>query len=301
MAADNDDRKDRSEQKADQLARVNDFFDEKIETLAQVLRAEVTAEAFISVVKSAISRNQKILDCDPMTVWGAVYDAAKLGLDVDPRTGEFWLIPRKNRDRGGILECTGMIGYKGFITLGKRSGVVSHVETQVVYRDEVSRELVRIDLAKGEIKHDWSFTEEISRKDEEIVGAYCVAWLPGVDRPVIEPLTRDQIEKRRRVSAAATKPGRPWHDWYPEMCRKTTVRAMFGRGYFPLTAKLHEPRKITIETPHLSLADALERDDRWEEQRKALVDPTEVESVEVEDTGEPAPVSAGDVFEEEDR
>lgn len=283
----------------EQLARVGEFFDSKVDAIGQVLRAEVAPEAFLSVVKSAVSRNPDLLECVPMTLYGAVYDAAKLGLDVDPRTGEFWLIPRRNRHMNNQMECTGMIGYKGFITLGRRAGVIEKVETRVVYRDEVANGLVHINLATSDVNHEWSWSEDIDRSDAAIVGAYCTVWLPGIAQPIVEPLTREMIEKRMRSSGTQLKKGRPWHDWFPEMCRKTTVRAMFGRGYFPLTSKIREaPAKITIETPHLSLADALEADDRWAEQRKELAAPTDVETVEVPETDEPVAVAAGEVFEE---
>lgn len=279
------------------IAKVSSFLESRIDALAQVLRADITPEAFVSVAKSAITRNPDLLDCVPMTLYGSLYDAAKLGLDIDPRTGEFWLIPRRNKELGGALECTGMIGYKGFITLAKRAEVIEHIETRVVYEDEVSQGLVKIDLAAGEVEHRWTFGD-VDRSDEKIVGAYCCAWLPGVARPAIEPLTREMLEKRMKASGTRIRPGRPWHDWFPEMCRKSAVRALFGRGYFPLTAVANRPRKITIETPAISLAEALAVDDKHAAMRQDI--PARV-TVEAEPEAAPVgPVASGDVVEEPD-
>lgn len=272
------------------------LLDEKVGALTTVLRTEVDPAHYVSVAKSAISRNQDLLECTAISVYSCLFDAARLGLDVDPRTGEFYLIARKNKHLGGMKECTGLIGYRGFVTLGKRSGLVEHVEARVVYEDEVNQDLVRLDLATGSITHPHAWTG-IDRSPDKIVGAYAVAWLPNVSRPVIEPLTREEIDRRRKVSATADKPGRPWTEWPIEMSRKTAIRALFGRGSFPLSTVCATPRAITAETPRLTLADAMEIDDSHARARSRIAD---VVTVEVDEAAEEAtgPVPAGEVVEE---
>ena len=53
---------------ANQMAKVSAFLDEKVHSIAQVLRAEVEPEAFIQVAKMAVTRNPKLLTCVPMTL-----------------------------------------------------------------------------------------------------------------------------------------------------------------------------------------------------------------------------------------
>ena len=264
----------------DQIAKVSSFLDEKAAALDTVLRQGIDVNQFIAVAKTAITSNPKLLQCLPGTVYSALRDAAHLGLTVDPRAGEFWLIPRWNRNLGAN-ECTGMIGYKGFIGMAKRAGVVTHIETRVVYEDEVSNDLVHIDLANGTIRHPYSWTG-IDRADDKIVGAYCAAWLPTVDRLAIEPLTIDELRKRMK-SAQTTM---VWDGWFVEMCRKTACRALFGRGYFPLSAEVSRPKEIGDGVSVSTLGHALEVDDKY----AAIRDPRPVA---VEVTG-PAPGESTD-------
>lgn len=280
---------------ADQMATVSEFLDSKIQSIAQVLRSEVEPEHFIQVAKMAVTRNPKLLTCVPMTLYGCLHDAAKLGLDIHPITGEFWLIPRKNKylSRGGpdVYECTGMIGYKGFITLGLRSRVVEHAEARVVYQDEWEQGLFHLEQATGELKHTWN-PVGVERGDDKVIAAYGAAWLPGVQRPVLEPMTREMLDKRRRNAQTDDI----WRAWYVEMCRKTAIRYLFGRGHFPLTVTCAEPPKVTIETPKISLAEALSIDDNYAAARQDADEPIKVEQIEA--PADQGPVPEGLVVEE---
>lgn len=281
------------------LAQFDGFIEDKRGALAQVLAAGVDADRWVSVAKSVVSTKSDLLNCVPLTLYSCIHDAAKLNLSLDPQAGEFWLIPRWNRDLGAN-ECTGLIGYKGFITLGKRSGVISHIETRCVFKDEVERNLVEIEFGHGKLRHEHCWTG-IDRSDDAVVGVYAAAFLPDSDRPCIEPLTRDQVDKRMRSSATTIKEGRPWHDWYQEMARKTAVRALFGRGYFPLTLVCATPRGPS-EGP-VSLGEAVRIDDGHADTRERLEEPTKITVEVAGEADEPppadAPVPAGTVAEEE--
>jgi recombinational DNA repair protein RecT len=72
-------------------------------------------------------------------------------------------------------------------------------------------------------------------KDEDIVGGYAVAELVNGQRIQLW-MSRAQIEKRRAASQAPS--GNFWTKWYPEMVRKTLLRALFAGGLVPMSSEL---------------------------------------------------------------
>lgn len=254
------------------LAKITTFLDEKVDAMAALMMRGIDPEQFLEVAKTLILSDTKLRQCVPLTLYSSLRQAAALGLSVDRNAGEFWLIPRRNwrmsRDAGtDVYECTPMIGYKGFHTLAHRTGLVEHLLTNVVYRDEVERGLIEIEKAPGRIVHKEAFTE-IDRSDDAIVGAYCALWLRGAPHPSVEYIDRPEIEKRMKASATKVESGKPWCDWFPAMARKSASRALFGRGYLPLTAKVTDPDDPA--TRPLTLADAMSMDDAAGDDRQRL-------------------------------
>ena len=119
--------------------------------------------------------------------------------------------------------------------MARRSGEIEDISANVVYtNDDFDFELG----ASPKLIHKPDFRGK--REDADIVGAYMVAFLKGNERPHIEFMTREQIEKVKRISRASGSG--PWKDHYPEMCRKTVVRR--GVKYLPMSTDLVEAIQI---------------------------------------------------------
>ena len=98
------------------------------ERIDEVLPKRLPLKRFTRSVIAAIKSGDKILSCDPNSIYSAVMSAAQLGLEPGTLAGYCDLIPRKNK---GVLRCNLELGYKGFMFLawesGKISGIVAHV------------------------------------------------------------------------------------------------------------------------------------------------------------------------------
>ena len=136
--------------------------------------------------------------------------------------------------------ATLMLGFQGFITLIIRTGVVSSIQVEAIYKGETYK------LRSGHpVEHERRL--DIDRTDANIVGVYCEARnISGPPTSVI--LNRQEMEKIRKSSKA--KNG-PWQYWLGEMWKKSAVRR--------LQKQLPKGRD---EAANQALARALEMDNR---------------------------------------
>jgi recombination protein RecT len=180
------------------------------DTIKHLVPAHINAERVTRVAYLAVYRDEKLRNCDSVSIVNGVVGAASLGLEIGGPSGEAYLLPFGNT-------ATLVIGYRGLVKLARQSEQVLALEARVVYKGE------KLEVAYGDrphIDHVPDLDAE-DPKDSDIVGAYAIAWILGSPHPTFVYLNRAQIEKRRKVSKQTTG---PWTQWYPEQCRKTVIR-----------------------------------------------------------------------------
>ena len=180
-------------------------------------------ELTISAVRS---NAEKLMRCDRASFMLSIYACAKLGLDFDETRGLAYIVPRAGK-------ATFMPGYRGFILLGRRAGLLN-IMTNIAYEgDEYD---IWTDENGPHILHRQNSIRDIDRKP---IGAYCIAQMKGEAWPLIETMAWDEI-MRVRTNYAPRNNNReivgPWVDNENAMARKTVVRA--ASKYWPLTEEL---------------------------------------------------------------
>ncbi len=169
-----------------------------------------SAAQFARVALTSIRKNPKILECTEWSLRAALMDAASLGLDVDGLLGEAYLIPQK---RGGVQEVRLGIGYKGLVSLARRSGEIKTISADVVYEGDhfvwengIHPKLEhRKDQPPGarKVTHVWAAAEF---KD----GGYQIV-----------VMFKEEVDKIRAFSRSGEYG--PWKDNYPAMAKKTAI------------------------------------------------------------------------------
>jgi recombination protein RecT len=126
---------------------------------------------FIQSVVNSVSMNNKLLQCDGKSVWGAAMNAAVLGLPVDSNLGYSAIIPYGIKAQFQIMT-------KGYIQLAIDSGLYKNIHVADIYEDEI----LYYDYLRGKAY----FTEQTEWKQREagetkkIVGYYaCFELLNG--------------------------------------------------------------------------------------------------------------------------
>lgn len=212
------------------ISTLRDLLEKSKAKFQDVIPKHLSADRLVRVAIVACSRTPKLLLCTPTSVLNSVMQAAQLGLEPGGPLGDAYLVPYKDT-------CQLIVGYRGLISLARRSGQIESLEAHVVHAKD--RFVCKYGLTPVlEHEPDWS------ENPGPAVAVYAVAKLKdgGTQSEVMTKAQIDAIRGRSRASGDG-----PWVSDYDEMARKTVVRRLCK--YLPLSVEL---------------ADALEEDARAE-------------------------------------
>jgi phage RecT family recombinase len=100
--------------------------------IAAALPRHLTPERMIRLALTAYSKTPDLQECDPLSILGCVVQASQLGLEIDGILGHCYMVPFWNYKKKR-KEAQFICGYKGFIALAKRSGLVERFSSHVVH------------------------------------------------------------------------------------------------------------------------------------------------------------------------
>ncbi len=239
-----------------------------LQSMANALPRHIPSDRFARVCLTALRRTPKLQQTKPESLLAALMTCAQLGLEPNDPRQLAYLIPYGQ-------ECQLIIGWRGYIELAMRSGMVSNIQAQVVYERDGFEYEQGLEL---KLKHTPYLGSDPRGK---VIASYAVATMSNGHKAFVV-LPRCDIE-RARAASSGVKSGRatPWDDWFPEMAMKTAVRRL---------------AKFMPQSPEF--ARALEADDA----KGLTIDPVTMspESIEIEpamslaevaDEGEPTPTS----------
>lgn len=196
---------------------------------AQVLAGMMPVERMVRSLIISVERNPKLLDCDRQSLLNAGMTGAVLGLEADGVTGQFYLLPFKNK----VQPC---VGYKGYNTIGARG--------RITLGGEVVREG---DLFEYELGTR-SYIRHLPKLDN--TGRITAAWASAVpaDRPATcVVMGRAEIDAvMNRSPAVRFKAETPWTEpliGFPAMASKTAKRRLarsLPLTVFQLAARMDE-------------------------------------------------------------
>jgi recombination protein RecT len=184
--------------------------------------AGITVDRLLRVALTEVRRNPKLAECTQRSILGSLMIAAQLGLEPGGPLGQFYLVPFKNH---GVSEVTPILGYKGMITLARRSGELASIVARAVYSADY-------------FDFSWGLEDRLVHRPKldgdrgKIIAFYGVARMVngGVQSAVLSKADVDKYRGRSRASEAG-----PWVSDYEQMGAKTVIRRM--SPYLPLTAE----------------------------------------------------------------
>lgn len=219
---------------------VRDALEQNQEKMFAGLPKHITPERMIRVALTCIQRNPKLLLCTESSLYGAIVEAATLGLETDGILGQAYLVPYGKT-------CTLIPGYKGLIALARRSGEISTIQMEVVREgDEWNYVLgIRADL------HHRPNDADPDREKKPITHVYCVVKLKdgGVQFKVwtAAKINAHKEKYSKGWQWAETGKGRsgskkdsPWHTDWEVMAKKTVIRDMIQRGEIPVSIEIQK-------------------------------------------------------------
>lgn len=182
------------------------------EAIPATARKMLNVKQITSLVLTDFGTTPKLRECTLTSILGAVMECAQVGLPPGRALGLMYLIPRKN-GKSGKMECHAEMGYKGVVAVACRPGLITNIEAEVVCENDY----FEYELGTGKfLKHRPPWTNRGA-----VLGAYMLAWVRNQEKPQIEVMSLEQLEKVRKVSSYGN--GGPWVQWTNEMYRKTVT------------------------------------------------------------------------------
>lgn len=272
---------------------VRKVIDRQAAELALVLPAGMDADRFARLVVSAVKSTPKLMLAfgskqGEQSILLAAMEAAAIGLEPNTPTQQAWIVPRKDH---GVWEGRLWIGYRGLLTLVRRSNTVKELVAGVVRASDTfawSRELDRdtlthrpADSNRGPATHVYAIARLLNG---------------GVQFSV---LTREDVEKRRDQSDgwrdSKNRQYSPWTKWPDAMWMKSGVRSLVPWLDLSMDASRDVGRAMSVDERRLMLDDDLvivPEDDPDDDETLALVE-GEAQAGEPGETDESGEVDAG--------
>lgn len=187
-------------------------------------------ERMFRIYLTACNTSPLILECEPVSIVGAVMRSAAFGLSLETVTGEAFIIPRRNKNLGGRYAANFQIGYKGLRKLA--------LQGDPELRDMFAYAVYENDVFAFELGLDPKITVHKpapSGARGKLAQAYAVGvWKDGYRR--FEVIDSDVIERAKKFAGGLDKPDSPWNTNEEAMWRKTALRRLSNQ--LPLSSDI---------------------------------------------------------------
>lgn len=189
--------------------------------IAAALPKHLNADRMARIALTCYRMTPKLADCDPLSVFAAVIQAAQLGLEPG-LNGRAYIIPYGSN-------ATFVPGWKGMVELANRSGR-AWIHSGVIYKDQ------KYEFLDGSGRELRILNESELDSPEDITHAYAIGRVKGMEEwPYIELWRTSKIERHRDRYNKVGKRHYSFENW--EMyCRKVVVLQVLK--YLPSTPEL---------------------------------------------------------------
>jgi phage RecT family recombinase len=206
----------------------------------------IAPRAMMQKIIWALADNPTLLECPKESLLRFGMTTVALALQPDPKMGQIFAIPFRDKRRGGQKVAQTITGYKGYNTLAHRD--------RISLGGNVVREGDRFEFEEGTGGYVIHVRTLGHWATKPIIAAYATATAVGFT-PRVKIMDIDEIEDVKGRSPGAGMSDSPWNDpriGYAAMCIKTPKRRLATRdlpfGAVVLAATMdeaHEERGLT--------------------------------------------------------
>jgi recombination protein RecT len=205
-------------QKFDSVAKL--LQSEKVQNaIARALPRHITPERMIRVAMTALQKTPSLAECEQRSLISSIIQASELGLEPNTPLQQCYLIPFYNKNTKR-KEAQLMIGYRGMISLARRSNQISGIYAEIVYEHDFFE--ITYGLDKNLVHKPDLNLEDRGKK----IGVYAVAKFKD-GYTDFEYMNAAEVAKIRKRSQSGDSG--PWVTDEGEMWRKTPIRRLWKR------------------------------------------------------------------------
>lgn len=218
---------------------IGQFLKAKEQQISMALPRHIDSGKILRVVMTEIAKNPDLQKCTFDSLLRAVIISSQLGLIPDSTSGEAYLIPYKKKLKNGtyITECQFQPGYKGLEKLAYNSGMIEDIEAYSVYANDT------FDFEYGSnafIKHKPNLKD---RGELYCFWAEIKSKTSNTKKFIV--MSKEEVERHRAYSKAATSEYSPWFTNFEAMAEKTAIKRVLK----------HAPRSSDDLTRAITLDD----------------------------------------------
>ncbi|HOV61658.1 MAG TPA: recombinase RecT [Candidatus Hydrogenedentes bacterium] len=192
---------------------------ELLPRLRAIAQAGTPVEEIVENVIYVINRDGDLANCSVPSILEAVAEAVAMGLDPSGLSNEGTLIPRKTK--GGGYRAVFVPDYRAILRIMLSNPRISHIEARTVRKGDQFE--LRFGDPEGRIVEH---RPAIAAEPGEPIGAYAIAWFKDFDRPLVEWMTKAEIEANAERGGSFGNENSPWETDWGEMARKTVIKRL---------------------------------------------------------------------------
>lgn len=213
------------------ISDIGAFLGTRMKQIKSVIASNLTPEKMARIALNELRNNDylaKIAIQNPESFVNSIVQSAHLGLEIGGVLGQAYLVPYKG-------EIKMMPGYRGLISLARRSGEITSINAEIVYQNDI------FDLVLG-VDPQVTHKPMLDGPRGEPKLAYMVANFKDGGHH-FEWMTMDEILSiKARSSAVQSGKKTPWDTDRDEMIRKTVIRR--GWKYLPMSIEMQTAQLI---------------------------------------------------------
>jgi len=187
----------------------------RADQLTALLAGQMDTDRFITVALQAVQSQPSLLRCTPLSILGAIRDAATYGVEPAGMLGDAAIVPYK-----GV--ATLRLEYRGLRKLALRDGTVAAIDSDLVYDTD------DFEIRSGSEPRVHHVPDLKRDEKSTVIGGYAWARLANGELLTLwMPLA--EILQRRDASPDYRRAEREnhdsiWHKWPKEQMKKTVLR-----------------------------------------------------------------------------
>lgn len=206
------------------------FLASKRAALSAVLPKHITPDRIMRLVLMEVRKTPLLAKCSPESIFASVVEASRLNLELGSTLGHANVVPFWNSKKQ-FFEAAFIVGYRGMITLARRSGEISTIHAKTVFEGD------DFDYKYGlipDLTHvPWEMRRDEDRPKEKgkAIVYYAAATLKDGTHQFLV-MWRAEVEAIRDKYSESykndkTRPYSPWTKHPDAMGMKTAVRGLF--------------------------------------------------------------------------
>jgi len=169
-----------------------------------------------------MKKNSALLKATPASIKSSVLNIASCGLSLNPALQYVTIVPRWNKSLKAN-EASIMFMYRGLVKLVTDGEKVLAVEVENVYENDT------FDYTRG-TEQVLTHVPTVFGDRGDFRGTYVMAYVVGMERPIITFVGADDIFKARDKSDSykdnngKVRNSSPWVQWFDEMAKKVALK-----------------------------------------------------------------------------